>query len=312
MADFNKPDLNSTKSAFPGEVRDIVAAAAKLDYSADTNVPDGVIKYNRSTDRLQEKTGGSFVDAPISNLKNPLAENIKFDTGYTAGTPSSSISATGTNQGGAASMGGNAIVQVTSATLSSAEGVILPSPVAYDQRRVVNRSGITIKVYPASGHAINSAGTNNPITIGNGESREFYAHSTTQWYCQQPTPKTLISAWWQQPSTGGGTNQGMDILDGNSVSSSQRIYMPMPGQLTHLSLALRVSTASQNIACNVFKNGSTASSSLTLTSGVLGTAGPLSAAVSFAAGDYIELKITYTALAAARELWAHLWGWFEG
>lgn len=311
MANFNKPDLDSLKSAFPGEVRDIATAAAKLDYSADTNVPDGVIKYNRSTDRLQEKTAGSFVDAPISNIKNPLAENIRFDIGYTAGTPSASMAATGTTQGGAASMGGYAIVHVTSATAGTQLGVLLPSPVQYDQCRVLNRSGITINIYPASGHQINSLGANNPVELANGESADFYAHTTSQWYCQQAGGKCYLGSFTLNTDGSSGDVQGTYF---NATNGGISMICPHIMQITSLGLFFHNSAtlSAGNIDCKVLKNGSASGSLVNIGTGVSSKESRVTP-VTYARGDTYSILFTKNSNpTTGRTLWVSVWGTIFG
>lgn len=68
MADWSKPSLSSTKSAFPGEVRDIAISAASQDYASDTNIPDSVMRYNRSSKKWQQRESGVWVDKELTGL----------------------------------------------------------------------------------------------------------------------------------------------------------------------------------------------------------------------------------------------------
>jgi hypothetical protein len=61
MVNWSKPDLDSIKSAFPGEVRALATNAAKLSYSGDTNIPSGVIQWD-DTNKEFEKYNGSTYD----------------------------------------------------------------------------------------------------------------------------------------------------------------------------------------------------------------------------------------------------------
>lgn len=66
MANWNKPDVDSNYEDFPDEVRAIAINAAKLDYTGDANIPDGVIQLNRSTKRFELRASGSFGNQDLS------------------------------------------------------------------------------------------------------------------------------------------------------------------------------------------------------------------------------------------------------
>lgn len=66
MADWNKPDLASTKSSILSEARSLATNACKLNPASDTNRPAGLIYLNRAAGRLQEYDGVSaFADVPM-------------------------------------------------------------------------------------------------------------------------------------------------------------------------------------------------------------------------------------------------------
>lgn len=65
MANWNKPDLDSDYTAFPGEVRALATSAVKLDPTPDTNIPTGALYYNSTTRRLQVWNGSSWNDIAI-------------------------------------------------------------------------------------------------------------------------------------------------------------------------------------------------------------------------------------------------------
>lgn len=67
-ADWTKPDVGSLYTAFPQLVLDLVTSAASMDYTGDTNVPNGVIKYDATNKKIQRKEAGVFVDKEITNL----------------------------------------------------------------------------------------------------------------------------------------------------------------------------------------------------------------------------------------------------
>lgn len=63
MVNWNKPDLSSTKTEFPGEVRDMATNAAKMLYSGDTNIPTGAMQWDDTNKIVQRYNGSSFVSA---------------------------------------------------------------------------------------------------------------------------------------------------------------------------------------------------------------------------------------------------------
>jgi len=67
-------------------------------------------------------------------------------------------------------------------TVSSGQGVILPTAVAGMAIIINNTSANSLLVYPASGAMINSLATNAPYTQATQETLQFVAMSTTQWY----------------------------------------------------------------------------------------------------------------------------------
>jgi len=73
-ADFNKPDLASTKTNFPGEIREAVKSACIMDYTGDSNLVNGFLKYNRSTGIWQERLAGVFTNMVINNLRTAPAQ----------------------------------------------------------------------------------------------------------------------------------------------------------------------------------------------------------------------------------------------
>jgi hypothetical protein len=133
---------------------------------SDTNVPLNLYGQGASPVQVQ---GGFTVSngATITGITT-----FKGRTQYTNAT----IAAAGTTQAGATLLS-NDISVVTSGT----GGVLLYSLVGQRQE-VFNRSGTTINVYPMTGAQIESAGTNNPITLANGGHAVFVCTSSTQCY----------------------------------------------------------------------------------------------------------------------------------
>lgn len=72
MTDFNEPTNTSLYSGVLGTLRALIASCAKMDYSSDTNVPVGAIRFN-ATDRLLESWSGSAWGAawPLTQAWSP-------------------------------------------------------------------------------------------------------------------------------------------------------------------------------------------------------------------------------------------------
>ena len=103
---------------------------------------------------------------------------IQDTTGMKYST-TAAISAAGTTQGGATALTTSYNV-VTTAAVNS--GVVLMTATAGLRVVVVNQGANTLKVYPASGAAIDGAGANTAVLIGVGSSATYEAVSATQWY----------------------------------------------------------------------------------------------------------------------------------
>ncbi len=57
MADWSKPNNNSTKSNFPTEIRNTVTNAIKMDPTGDSNLPAGAKRFNYTTHALEAWNG---------------------------------------------------------------------------------------------------------------------------------------------------------------------------------------------------------------------------------------------------------------
>ena len=68
------------------------------------------------------------------------------------------------------------------ATVSSGQGVALPSAVAGMVVNIINTSANSLLVYPASGGYINSLSQNAGFTQAAGSTLQFIAPTTGQWY----------------------------------------------------------------------------------------------------------------------------------
>jgi len=124
------------------------------------------------------------------------------------------------------------------------KGVKLPTAVAGDTVLVINTSSTAIlKVYPATGAAINGLSANAAFSLGPGRSAQFEATSATQWYCAPlavctPTvnetnesANVLSSASTITLGAPSGTTQTATIQakdsDGNNIAAVQRLEVYM-------------------------------------------------------------------------------------
>jgi len=70
MANWNNPTETSDYQDFPDEVRDVAKSAAKMNYvsDGDTNLFDGMMQYDRSSKKWQQRESGVWVDKELTNL----------------------------------------------------------------------------------------------------------------------------------------------------------------------------------------------------------------------------------------------------
>jgi hypothetical protein len=93
--------------------------------------------------------------------------------------PVTTVAAAGANQGNAAALS-EGINIVTGA--DDTKGVILPTAVAGMQVIIKVGDGADLKVYPATGAAINAVAANGAITVVDDVCFMLVATSATQWY----------------------------------------------------------------------------------------------------------------------------------
>lgn len=93
--------------------------------------------------------------------------------------PVAAVAATGTNQSTAAAL--SAGLNVVSAA-DGTKGVRLPTAVAGMVVVVKNTVAASLKIYPASGAAVNAVAANGSYDIANLTSTMLVAASATQWY----------------------------------------------------------------------------------------------------------------------------------
>jgi hypothetical protein len=93
--------------------------------------------------------------------------------------PVDTVAAAGSTQGDAAALAEG--INVVSAA-DGTKGVILPTAVAGMVIIVKNTAAGALKIYPATGGAINAVAANGAYSITNLTSSLLVASSTTQWY----------------------------------------------------------------------------------------------------------------------------------
>lgn len=98
---------------------------------------------------------------------------------------------------------------------------------------------------------------------------------------------TLISAY---VLAGDGSAAATTILRNLSVSVS-RLSMPKAGKITHLSINIQQPLTSGTLTMGIYKNGVDSGQTVVMTggTGVVDRTAALASAVSFAAGDYLQI-----------------------
>lgn len=125
-------------------------------------------------------TGASSLQAVSATAVTATSITNSGPTTGAIRLPVSTVAAAGTNQGTAAALS-EGINVVTGA--DDTKGVVLPTAVAGMVIIVKNTvSGKTLKVYPASGAAVNAVAANGSYDLGSVLSTLLVASSATQWY----------------------------------------------------------------------------------------------------------------------------------
>ena len=170
----------------------------------DTNT--SVLKYNTGSPTAPVWTSLAAIGAtlPSLNLTGDLTTtgSVYANTGIVQGNyvvaltnhvyaTATALSATGTNQSGALGLTKDINV-VNTVTPPSQEGVRLPaSPPSTTSGglriTVINTSGNSLNVYPATGAQINLLATNVSYSLAAGARLDFLSVSSTQWYTLNAT-----------------------------------------------------------------------------------------------------------------------------
>jgi hypothetical protein len=127
-------------------------------------------------------TGASALQAVTATTvaaTTVTATNIAATSTGAIRLPVAAVAATGTNQATAAALAEG--INVVSAA-DGTKGVILPTAVAGMVIIVKNTAAGALKIYPATGGAINAVAANSAYSITNLTSSLLVASSTTQWY----------------------------------------------------------------------------------------------------------------------------------
>jgi hypothetical protein len=153
-----------------------VGTLASLSVSGNANVGNigtGLITATGNITGANLITGGLLTVTGNAQAANVIATTYNL-TGVTTG-----ISASGSSQGDATAL--TKAFNVVS-TVSAGQGVVLPTAVAGMRITVINTSGATLLVYPASGGTINSLATNAGYSLPTLGRLDYIATSTIQWY----------------------------------------------------------------------------------------------------------------------------------
>ena len=121
---------------------------------------------------------GANVNGTLSITGNTTAGNVRASA-YHIRSVGTGISAAGTVQGDATLLAKEFNVV---STVSSGQGVKLPTSVAGMAIVITNTTANSVLVYPDTGAAINTLSGNNPLTQPAGSTLQFVAISSTQWY----------------------------------------------------------------------------------------------------------------------------------
>jgi hypothetical protein len=174
--------VNKIASGSLLDLRKVLTAFIDGDFNAIASVTATATEINK----LGSVTGGTVAasKAVVTDANKDLASfrNVTLTGTLTTDLLTSGVAtpaAAGTNQGT-----GTAITKrlngVTAA--DATKGVVLPTAVAGMEVVIVNTVAASVlKVYPATGAAINGLSANAAFSVAGGALGHFFAESTTQW-----------------------------------------------------------------------------------------------------------------------------------
>ena len=108
-----------------------------------------------------------------------VTAKVNASAGTSTGTVYGTVAAAGTGQSDGGAVASDFSV-VTGA--DGTKGVVLPTAVAGMQILIKNNTAAILKVYPATGGAINALSANAAISMASLTSATFAASSATQWF----------------------------------------------------------------------------------------------------------------------------------
>jgi len=150
------------------------------DIATELAALDGVTADATEINRLDGATTGAAVPSKAA-LYSPDGRLARA---------SATKAAAGTVQGDATAL--TAEMNIVTGADGTA-GVRLPAGTADHVVIVVNTGAQALKVYPATGAQINSAGANAPVNLGGERMAVFICRSTTQWYFDAVLPTTTAT-----------------------------------------------------------------------------------------------------------------------
>lgn len=273
MADWNKPSGTSTKANFPTEVRAIATNAAKADFTGDTNLPTGVLRYNRTTKQFEEWSGAAWVAMQITNLADGAV----------------------------------------SAAAKLADGVVTEAKIgslAVSSGKLAANSVIDTKIQ--DGAITENKYANLSIGTGRYKDASITGAKIADGEIGGPklsdTAPSLIAVFGPISATTTTTGEFMPVgpgTKGAAVRYDRRIPIPRAFKATHLSIS--ASVGAYTVEAILHKNGSSAGQNITLTGG--GSAYEAITPVSYAAGDTLEMVIRWgVGIPVTDEVMVLVWG----
>ena len=166
-------------TVYTGAQGNITAVGTLTSISVSGNANIGNIGTGGLITATGNITGGNLITGGLLTVTGNIQAANVIATTYNITGVATGISAAGSSQGDATAL--TKAFNVVS-TVSGGQGVVLPTAVAGMRITVVNTSGATLLVYPASGGAINALATNAGYSLPTLGRLDYIATSTSQWY----------------------------------------------------------------------------------------------------------------------------------